>query len=42
MEMQRIMIMATGAGISVIVIAMSIYMIIQTTRELNAIKRSKR
>lgn len=37
-DMQRIMIMATGAVISVIVIAMSVYMIVQTTKEINVTK----
>ena len=40
-DMQRIMIMATGAVISVIVIAMSVYMIVQTTREMKQYKHNK-
>ncbi|MBP3339862.1 MAG: hypothetical protein J6L69_10725 [Lachnospiraceae bacterium] len=37
-NMQRIMIMITGAGISIIVVIMSIYMIVRTTKELKEIK----
>lgn len=33
-ERQRIMIMATGAGISVIVVIMAVYMIVRSTREI--------
>ena len=33
-EVQRIMILATGGGISVIVVAMSVYMIVRTTKEI--------
>lgn len=33
-ESQRIMIMATGAGIAAVVIAMAIYMIVRTTKEI--------
>ena len=33
-EVQRIMIIATGGGISVIVVAMSVYMIVRTTKEI--------
>lgn len=34
-EVKRIMIILTGAGISIIVVAMSIYMIVKTTKEIN-------
>ena len=34
MEVKRLMIMLTGAGISVVVVAMAIYMIVQTTNEI--------
>ena len=34
MENKRVMIMVTGAGISVVVISMAIYMIIQTSKKL--------
>lgn len=37
-ENQRIMIMATGAGIAVIVVAMAIYMIARTTKEIRSLK----
>jgi len=37
-ENQRIMIMATGAGIAVIVVAMAIYMIVRTTKEIRSLK----
>ena len=33
-ERQRIMIMATGAGISVTVVIMAVYMIVRSTREI--------
>lgn len=33
-EIKRIMIMATGAGISVIVVAMAVYMIVRSTKEI--------
>lgn len=33
-EVQRVMIIATGGGISVIVVAMSVYMIVRTTKEI--------
>ena len=36
-ENQRIMIMATGAGIALIVVAMAIYMIVQTTKEIRSL-----
>lgn len=36
-ELKRIMIIATGAGISVIVITMSVYMIVRTTKEIKAL-----
>ena len=38
LEGQRIMIMATGAGIAVIVVAMAIYMIVRTTKEIRSLK----
>ena len=38
MENQRTMIMATGAGIAVIVVAMAIYMIVRTTKEIRSLK----
>lgn len=37
-ENQRIMIMVTGAGIAVIVVAMAIYMIVRTTKEIRSLK----
>lgn len=37
-EIRRIMIMATGGGISMIVITMSVYMIVQTTQEIKTIR----
>lgn len=37
-EVQRIMIMATGGGISVVVIAMAVYMIIRSTKEIKKLK----
>ncbi len=40
-ENQRIMIIATGAGISVIVVAMAVYIIIRTTKEIREIRRLK-
>ena len=36
---QRIMVAATGAGVSVVVISMAIYMIVRTTKEINEIRR---
>lgn len=33
-ENKRIMIMVTGAGISIVVVSMAVYMIMQTTKEL--------
>lgn len=36
-EFRRVMIAATGAGVSVIVLSMSVYMIIRTTREIKKI-----
>lgn len=38
-EMQRIMIMATGAGISVIVVTMSVYVIVRTTKEIHMLRQ---
>ena len=40
-EMKRIMIMVTGGGISVIVVTMSVYMIVRTTKEINVLKIKK-
>ena len=40
-EVKRIMIMATGAGISVAVVSMAIYMIVQTTKEIKQCKGNK-
>ena len=37
-ENQRIMIMATGAGIAIIVVSMAIYMIVRTTKEIRSLK----
>ncbi len=37
-ETKRIMIMATGAGISVIVVTMAVYMIVRSTKELKKIR----
>ena len=37
-EVQRIMIMATGGGISVIVVAMAVYMVIRSTKEIKKLK----
>lgn len=38
MENQKIMIMATGAGIAAIVISMAIWMIVRTTKEIRSLK----
>lgn len=40
LETQRIMIMATGAGICVIVVGMSVYMIIKATEEIKLIRQN--
>lgn len=40
LETQRIMIMATGAGICVVVVGMSLYMIIKATKEIKVIKQN--
>ncbi len=40
-EVKRIMIILTGAGISIIVVSMAVYMIVRTTKEINACKGSK-
>ena len=40
-EIKRIMIMVTGAGISVAVVSMAVYMIMQTTKELKLHKDNK-
>lgn len=39
LETRRIMIMATGAGISIIVVAMSVYMIVCSTREIRTLRK---
>lgn len=39
LELQRIMIMATGAGISVIVVTMSVYVIVRTTKEIHMLRQ---
>ena len=36
---KRIMIMATGAGLSVLVVTMAVYMIIQSTKEIKECKK---
>ena len=36
--LQRNMIMATGAGISVIVVTMAVYMIVRSTKEIRKLK----
>lgn len=41
-SVKRIMIMATGAGISVIVVAMSAYVIIRTSKEIKSLKSYKK
>lgn len=38
-EIQRIMIIATGGDISVIVVTMEIYMIVRTTKEIRELKK---
>ena len=38
-EAKRLMIMLTGAGISVVVVSMAIYMIVQTSKEMKTYKR---
>lgn len=40
-EIKRLMIMLTGAGISIAVVSMAIYMIVQTTREIKQYKHNK-
>lgn len=40
-ETQRIMIMATGGGISVVVVTMSVYMILRTSKEIKMIKQKR-
>ena len=40
-EVKRLMIILTGAGISVAVVTMAIYMIVQTTREIKQYKHNK-
>lgn len=39
-EMQEIMIMATGGGIAVVVVTMSVYMIVRSTGELNKLRQN--
>ena len=41
METKRLMIMLTGAGISVTVVSMAVYMIVQTTKEIKQYKNKK-
>ena len=41
-EMQRIMIMATGGGIAIIVVTMSSYIIIRNTKEIKQIKKEQK
>nr|MBP3598852.1 hypothetical protein [Eubacterium sp.] len=41
MEVKRLMIILTGAGISVAVVTMAIYMIVQTTREIKQYQHNK-
>lgn len=40
-EVKRLMIILTGAGSSVAVVTMAIYMIVQTTREIKQYKHNK-
>lgn len=40
-ETKRVMIMVTGAGISVAVVSMAVYMIVQTTTEIKQHKDNK-
>ena len=40
-EVKKLMIMLTGAGISVAIVTMAIYMIVQTTREIKQYKHNK-
>lgn len=40
-EVKRIMIMATGAGISVIVVTMSVYMIVSSSKEIRAYRKER-
>ena len=40
-ENQRIMIAATGAGVSIIVITMAVYMIVKTTKNIKRIRSSR-
>lgn len=39
LEVQQIMVMATGAGVSVVVVAMAIYMIVKANNEIEEIRR---
>ena len=41
-ENQRIMIALTGAGVSVVVIVMAIYIIVQSTKEIKVMRRQKK
>lgn len=41
LETKRIMIMATGAGISVVVVGMSFYMIVRSSKEMKEIGKEK-
>ena len=40
-ETKRIMIMLTGAGISIVVVTMAVYMIVQTSKEIKQYKNNK-
>lgn len=42
LEMQRIMIMATGVGIAVIIVTMACYFIVHTTKEIREIRRQNK
>ena len=40
-EVKRLMIMLTGAGISIAVVSMAIYMIVETTKEINELEGTR-
>lgn len=42
LQTQRIMIMATGAGISIIVVTMAVYMIVSSTKEIRAYRKGEK
>ena len=42
LETKRILIAATGAGISIVVLGLSSYMIVRSTKEIDKLKRNKR